>query len=224
MFIYQFESNNKPYNTIPVALEKGRWRSNHYRKIIEVYLYDTEDYKALAELYPGFDFESLTITFFFTDENKLKKYANVTLLAPGGEPRARYACKLKLQATKIELAKELAKYFATSPEQCGHSINTPQSLYYRFVDWCYMYFSANLTSLNVEDQECYISALYDAFKGLSSNHPFIPEEPFYSGQAAFHWKERDESGLLRWDHFLFMDESGQIYHHCDGMGILFDKV
>lgn len=232
MILYQLDEQNRRCKEIIVPLEKGKWTSSHWHKTITVHFNDFEVFEPYR-YFPDWCYKtnpeiadvdckinSANIAFRFTEENFLKISGTVSL--PYYD--AQIIHKLKVDVSTLDIAKMLATYFATSPDQQGHSINDLQSPYQRFVDWCYMFFSADLTRLDTEDQECYISALYDAFKELSSNFPFIPHEPFYSGQAAIHWKERGEDGLYSVNHHLFMNKAGRIFHYCEEVGALFFEV
>ena len=232
MILYQFDEQNRRCKEITVPLEKGKWISSHWNKTIAFHFNDFEIFEPYR-YFPEWCYDTnpeitdtdckidaASIDFRFTESNSIKVAGAVSLPYCG----AHIVRRLKADVSALEIVQILSNYFATSPDQRGHSINNLQSLYQRFIDWCYMYFSVDLTQLEVEDQECYISALYDAFTGLSSNCPFIPKEPFYSGRAAIHWKERGEDGLFSVNHYLFMNKAGRIFHYCEDVGALFVEV
>lgn len=233
MILYQLDEQNRRCKEISVSLEKGKWVSAHWLKTISFHFHDFEIFEPYR-YFPEWCYDTnpeisdtdckidaASIDFRFTESNSLKISGAVSLPYCGVHIDRR----LKADVSALEIVQILTNYFATSPDQRGHSINNLQSLYQRFIDWCYMYFSADLTGLEVEVQECYISALYDAFTALLSNYPFIiPKEPFYSGRAAIHWKERGEDGLFSVDHFLFMSKAGRIFHYCENLNAMFDEV
>lgn len=232
MVLYQLDEQNRRCKEIDVPLEKGKWTSNHWLRAITVHFSDFEIFEPYRyfpewcyDTNPEIDnidckIDAANIVFHFREDNSLKISGTVSLPYCGSH----ISYKLRADISALEVAKILSNYFATSPNQRGHSITFLQSPYWYFIRWCNMYFSADLTNLDMEDQECYISALYDAFMALSSNCTFIPQEPVHSGRAVIHWNERGEDGLFSVNHYLFMNKTGRIFHYCEKANAMFDEI
>lgn len=231
MILYQLDGQNRRCKEIAVPLDKGRWVSNQWLKSITLYFEDFEIfepyryfpewcYKANPEITDAdCKIDSVYIDFRFTQNKSIKVFGVVCL--PYSDLHISH--KLKVNVSALELAKVLSYYFATSTDQRGHTVTFLQGLYWHFMEWCTHYFSIALDKLEVEDQECYISALYDAFKELAVN-PYIPSEPGSRGKATIRWMERGEDGVCGDEHYLFMDKAGHIFHYCESKNILFDSV
>lgn len=235
MHIYQLDSQNNRCNEVSMTLNKGYWIGNDYRKSIAVRFDNAEDFEQyrhipaeLLKLYPDLENSECTvkyamIKFSFAKDQQIKVTGKVYVQCPGVYPDLYITHKVIVDISRIEIAKSLAWYFATNPGQSNHSINHLQSLYWRFVEWGFLHFSLQLEELNVEDQESGISALYDAFKRLSSN-PYIPRDSQNSGRIALHWIEHDGNRESNIHHYLFMDHNWRFSHYCEADGAMFDRV
>lgn len=235
MQIYQLDDQNNHCNIVPLELHIGKWRGNHYKRTISVTFDRREDFEqyrylpaGLLKAYPNLEsrectIKSATITFFFTEDADIRVSGNVYVQYEDIDPDTYVSHRISVKTSRIEIAKSLSWYFATSPEQSNHSINHLQSLYWRFVEWGFSHFSMQLEELDVEDQESGISALYDAFKRLLSN-PRIPCEPQKRGHIAIHWLECDDNQRYSVHHYLFMDRNWRIFHYCEADGVMFDSV
>lgn len=234
MHIYQLDRQNNRCNEISMALNKGYWIGNDYRKSIAVRFDNAEDFEQyrhipveLLKLYPDFENSECTvkyamIKFFFAKDQQIKVTGEVYVQCPGVDPDLYITHKVIVDISRIEIAKSLAWYFATNPEQSNHSTNHLQSLYWRFIEWGFIHFSLQFEELDVGDQESCISALYDAFKQFSNN-PYIPSNPQKRGCAAIYWRERNGNGKDS-HHYLFMDRNWRIFHYCEADGAMFDRI
>lgn len=231
MVLFQIGPNGEHYNKAEINFTGAKFVNSYYLKHIVSHLNDLTPFEAYRHIDPYFQIDdgdayisAVEIIFqFFEDSRNLRIRANV-LVGFTNAQNIFYPQKCMVEYSKIEVARILAQYFATSLDErgCEHSLNTPQSTYWHFIKWAKAHFSDTLAGMDIEDQEVYLSALHSAYSTLANDPRMCLELP--KDRAFVHWMERRPDEKC-WDenHFLFAT-NGNIYHYSPCTGVLFDEV